>query len=110
MKKILPTEEIVDESALLSFKEFCELCVAQELRIVELVEIGILEPQGQHPENWHFTLLQVQRYKKAQRLQQDLKINLPGVALSLELLDQIHELESQIQNLEHMLSLAKLSA
>lgn len=99
------SEGIIDETVTLTFKEFCEICSVKEEYIIEMVHLGVLEPVGKHISHWQFTLFQLQRFKKAQRLQADLELNMEGVALSLELLDQLTSLRKKINSLERQLKL-----
>jgi chaperone modulatory protein CbpM len=64
--------------------------------LVTLVHEGVLEPQGESPEDWHFAGASLLRARRAVRLARDLEINAPGVALALELLDQIGRLEAAL--------------
>jgi chaperone modulatory protein CbpM len=98
-------EVVIDKETILTLTEVCELCGVEEEYIIHLVELGILEPIGKSVPNWQFSIFHLLRIKRAQRLQNGLKINLTGVALSLDLLDKIKELEDHIQNLEHQLKL-----
>jgi len=41
---------------------------------------------------WRFTYTEIRRVQTAVRLQRDLRINLPGCALALDLLDELEEL------------------
>lgn len=99
------TGSIVDESTLISFKEFCKLCGVDEEYITELVELGILEPEDENVSIWKFSILQLQRFQKAQRLRYGLKLNLSGVALGLDLLEQIEILERKLKMLENQIKL-----
>lgn len=94
---------ILNETERFSLEEFCQMTRAEQTYIVEMVEFGILEPQGQATSEWQFTLYQLQRFRKAKRLLEDLHLNLSGVALSLELLDEIKDLRSYIEALEHQI-------
>lgn len=100
-KKTIPV--IINETELLSLDEFCQMTSAEQTYIVEMVEFGILEPSGRVTSEWQFTLYQLQRFRKAERLQRDLHLNLSGVALSLELLDEIKDLRDYIEQLEHQI-------
>jgi chaperone modulatory protein CbpM len=64
----------------------------------------VVEPQGQAPQQWRFTTIAVSKVKRANRLQQDLGINVAGVALAIELLDKIAELEQTVANLKEPLN------
>lgn len=65
--------------------------------IVALVHEGVLEPQGASPAEWHFGAAALLRARRAVRLARDLDVNPPGVALALQLLDEIHRLEAVLQ-------------
>lgn len=92
--------EILTDEIYYSLKEFCEVCGVHAEVVIELIEYGIIEPKGKTTTNWQFTARQLQRSKRALRLQHDLQINLPGVALSLDLLDQVDDLLARIDRLE----------
>jgi chaperone modulatory protein CbpM len=64
--------------------------------IVTLVHEGVLEPLGDSPDDWHFAGAALQRARSAVRLMRDLEINPPGVALALELIDEIRRLEAAL--------------
>ena len=65
---------------------------------MELVEEGVIEPRGPGRPQWRFAATTVVRVEKARRLQNDLGVNLPGVALALQLLDRIDALESRLRS------------
>jgi chaperone modulatory protein CbpM len=71
--------------------ELCRLCAVDRTFIIELVEEGVLEVIELAPE-WRFSGTALRRARTASRLQRDLRINLPGVALALELLDELEHL------------------
>ena len=83
--------EIFDEYTLLNVDELCRLCAVDRTFIIELVEEGVLEVIELAPE-WRFSGRALRRARTASRLQRDLQINLPGVALALELLDELEHL------------------
>lgn len=65
--------------------------------IVTLVQEGVLEPQGgDAPAEWRFEGVALQRACRAVRLVRDLDLNPPGVALALQLLDEIERLEAAL--------------
>jgi chaperone modulatory protein CbpM len=64
--------------------------------IVTLVHEGVLEPEGGSPTEWRFAGATLQRARRAVRLVRDLEINPPGVALALQLLDEIGRLEAAL--------------
>jgi len=83
---------IVDERMTYSLMEICSSCGVHAECIMEWVEYGIIEPKGKRPSEWQFSADALQRSQKALRLQRDLELNLAGLALALELLDEIETL------------------
>jgi len=88
--------EIFEEYALLSLEELSRLCAVDRTYIVELVEEGVLSVVEVASE-WRFAGAALQRARAALRLQRDLEINLPGVALALELMEEIEELRRELK-------------
>ena len=91
---------VLDEETVLSLGDLCNACSRHAEWVVELVDEGILQPVGRNPEQWRFPGTSLQRARTAMRLQRDLKINLAGVALALDLLDEIESLRALIYRLE----------
>jgi len=85
MKKTTRRSDIVET---LSLEELCRFCQADEDWVVELVEHGVLDPNGSTVGNWRFRGMSIVRAKKARRLNRDLGINTAGVAMVLELLEE----------------------
>lgn len=90
----------------ISFEQFCTLTELSGERVVEIVNLGIVEPPGQQPEEWRFDSDMLCLVRRAERLHRQLEINWPGVALAMDLLDQLERcreenrlLRSQLQRL-----------
>ncbi len=88
---------LLDEQVRLSLEELSQFCSAGNEWVVALVNEGILDPLGNSPGDWVFVGSCVSRAHAAQRLEHDLGINLAGVALVLELLDEVDTLRSRIR-------------
>ena len=96
---------LLDEKTQLTLVDLCCACSSGEEWIVELVEEGALEPLnlrsiGKQHTQWLFTADSLQKVRTAKRLQRDLNINLAGIALALNLLEQIDTLETKLRCLE----------
>ncbi|MEP7730429.1 chaperone modulator CbpM [Marinomonas primoryensis] len=92
------------EHVLFTLEEVCERCGTHTQMIVEMVEYGIVEPIEQPLlDDWYFNSQALVRLQRAQRLMNGLKLNLSGVALSLELLDEIDGLQQHIEVLRRQL-------
>jgi chaperone modulatory protein CbpM len=68
--------------------------------VTELVEHGVLTPDGASFSEWHFHGTNIVRAKKARRLQRDLGLNAPGIALVLDLLQERDALMRQLMKAE----------
>lgn len=84
------------EASSLTLESLCEICEISSDEIYHLVAYDILYPAGRQPEEWVFDQKQLQRAKTALRLQRDLEINLAGVALVLDLLEDREELRAKL--------------
>ena len=91
---------LLDEETELTLNELCEACASTSEWVIELVEEGVLEPIGYQQTQWRFSAICLQRAQAAMRLQRDLAINLSGIALALDLLDEIDTLRSRLQCIE----------
>lgn len=88
--------EVLDESLKLSLEEIAALCGVKRRVIIEMVQLGIIEPQGKGTRNWCFSGHDLVRIRQTLRLQRDLDISLPGAALVMDLLDELNELRAII--------------
>lgn len=100
MKNHLLTGVIVEESSELSLQELGRACASSTEWLIELVEEGVLEPVGERQSRWRFTGASLKRARAARRLHQDLNINLAGVALALELIEEIESMRERLRRLE----------
>jgi chaperone modulatory protein CbpM len=94
------TGRVLDERVSLSIDELCRACRVRHEWVLELVEEGILEPQGREYREWHFSGTSLQRARTVWRLQQELGVNLAGAALALDLLDEIVALRARLGRFE----------
>jgi len=99
-KRLIPLGELLEETTALSLSDMAKRCAVETHIIIEMVEEGVLEPQGQRPEEWQFHGLDLIRLHRALRLQRDLEVNLPGIALAMDLLEELDELRARIRVLE----------
>jgi len=83
---------VLNEEARCTLADLCRVCSVNAEMIHEMIEEGIITPEGPSMREWHFTSLAIKRVRTAIRLQQDLRVNLPGCALALDLLDELEEL------------------
>jgi len=88
--------DVLDETITLTIRDLSRACASSAEWIIELVEEGVLEPAGNSHGQWCFSALSLHRARRARRLQQDLRLNLAGVALALDLLDEIDRLQERL--------------
>jgi chaperone modulatory protein CbpM len=91
---------ILEEEVVLSLGELCRASRLSAERVIELADEGIIEPIGGSPESWRFRGVSLQRIRCARRLEEDLGVNTAGVALILDLLDELEQLRARLGRFE----------
>lgn len=95
------TGQIIDERATLSLGQLCRSAGVHAEWITLLVQEGVLEPEhGTTRGRWEFTIRHLPRIHAAARLQRDLGLDVSGIALALDLMDEIHSLRMQLDALQ----------
>lgn len=88
----------LDETVVLHVDELCARLCVERRWIVELVELGALEPRAGHePAAWDFLAAEVPRLRAITRLVEDLGVNLAGAALIVELVEERRRLLQQLR-------------
>jgi len=87
---------LLDEHTELTLNDLCRACSTSAEWVIELVSEGVLEPVNYQQTQWRFTDVNMQKAQTAARLQRDLGINIAGIALALELLDEVETLQAQL--------------
>lgn len=88
---------IVEHDVHMTMVELAQASQTPEDLIMAWVSEGVLSPAGASPEDWRFSGDSLRRAKTAARLMRDLELNSPGVALALDLLDEITQLRQQLK-------------
>lgn len=88
-----------------TLREVCERGECHAEFVIKLVDYGIVSPlrETREARQWQFDIAALSRLRKATRLQRDLKINLPGLAMSLELLDEVDAMRRELARLHDQL-------
>lgn len=97
MSETILTGVVIDESGALSLEEFACACGAQVQWVQELVEEGVIRPEGRLPAEWRFRSAELLRVRRVQRLQRDLGANLDAAFVILDLLDELDRLRSRLR-------------
>lgn len=89
--------ELLDEQLRISLGDMCRICGVHAQFLMDLIDEGVISPRqlprGRRArQSLHFDGLAVVRVQRAVRLQRDLGVNLPGIALALQLLDELDDL------------------
>jgi chaperone modulatory protein CbpM len=92
--------EVVEQGTLCTFEEVCISCNVNPDWVAGLVEQGAIDPVGPTRAEWRFTTVSLVRVAKAKRLERDLGLNLPGIALALDLLDRLDAMQARLRSLQ----------
>jgi chaperone modulatory protein CbpM len=93
------TGDIVENETRLSLQQLCDTCSVETEYIITLVNQGCIEPVGVEQSHWRFSGISIRRVQKAKRLQQDLGINPAGVALVIDLIEEIERLRCKLERM-----------
>lgn len=94
---------LLDEELRVTLTELTRICGSSSRTVRMMVTEGLLRPEGGSPEEWRFSGLEIRRARRALRLKRDLDLNLAGVALALDLLEEIESMRARIRVLEQQL-------
>jgi len=95
--------QMLDDTTWLDIGELCAHLSVERSWVVELVDAGVLEPRGPLPDAWSFPASALLRARASVRLVDDLGVNLAGVAVILDLIDERRRLERRVEELERLL-------
>lgn len=87
----------------LNLSEFCEAAALQDVHVIEIVAHGILEPHGAAPKDWRFTDYELVLARRAAKLRRELELEWEGVALALDLLEEVQHLRNENRMLKQRL-------
>jgi len=91
------TGRIIENETRLTLRQLCDACGVHAEYIIELVDEGFIEPSGIERTHWCFNGTNIRRVQKARRLQHDLGINIAGIALALELMEEVERLRARLR-------------
>jgi chaperone modulatory protein CbpM len=95
---ITSTVEIwIGEQGVLSLEELAIACGTQAEWIVELVDLGVLSPQGRDRSSWRFGATDLGRARRLLRLCHDFEANLGAAAVILDLLEETERLRARLR-------------
>jgi len=94
---------ILDEDSVFTLRELSRSCDLAAEDLIAMVEEGVLTPRGASQREWRFPAADLRRIHTALRLQRDLGVNLAGVALALDMMDEMEGLRARLKVLERLL-------
>lgn len=102
---VLTVEVMDSDGSTFTLHEVCERGECHAEFVIKLVSYGIIAPvePAREARQWLFDVGALARLHKARRLQRDLKMNLPGLAMSLELLDEVQDMRREVERLSRQL-------
>ena len=89
---------VIEEDSL-TLGQLCRACDVHADWIISLVEEGIIETQGEDIRLWRFSGASLVRARIALRIQRDLGVNLAGIALVLDLIEELEGLRAHMKTL-----------
>ena len=92
--------QVLAEGEWLSVTQVCRASQIDAAVVIELVELGLVCPRGNAPQDWQVSARELSRLRTAARLIRDLGVNVSGAALAVELLEARRELETRLRALE----------
>jgi len=92
---------IVEEEGDVTLYELCEACAVRAETVEAMIEEGIVTPSGnvEHSQRI-FSRSTVIRVGTVVRMQRELRVNLAGAALALDLLERIKELNARLRSVD----------
>ncbi|WP_432706505.1 chaperone modulator CbpM [Azotobacter salinestris] len=87
----------------LTLEECSQLVEAPAASLIEIVEYGIVDPDGGSPRDWRFDAVALARLRQALRLQRELELDWQAVAVALDLLDEVARLKAENESLRRRL-------
>ena len=87
---------VIEEDSM-TLGQLCRACDVHAEWVIALVEEGIIEPAGKDLCLWRFSGANLARVRTACRLQRDLGVNLAGIGLALDLIEELEALRAQLK-------------
>jgi chaperone modulatory protein CbpM len=91
---------VIEEDSL-TLGQLCRACGVHADWVIGLVDEGIIEPQGDDMRLWRFSGASLVRARSALRIQRDLGVNLAGIALILDLVEELENLRAHLKTQGH---------
>jgi chaperone modulatory protein CbpM len=80
----------------LSLEELEHTLIIEREFIINLIEFDIIQPKGSNQNEWRFDSRCLTRSKLAIKYYREFEVNLPGIALLIDLHDELKSLKQQL--------------
>jgi chaperone modulatory protein CbpM len=97
MEHEILTGNIIGNECVLTAEELARACRVEATWIAELIDVGILEPQGEGPSTWRFCAADLICARRAARLQRDFQVGTEAVARMRDLLNEVDRLRDRLR-------------
>lgn len=91
---------LLEEDTSMSFSEVCHKYSIPKQLLIEMIEYGLFANPAHDIEQSHLNSQDLHRLESAFRLHRDLGVNLAGVALALDLLEKIEQMQQELEILK----------
>lgn len=99
---VVTERELSDDSVKWTLAEVCERTSLSREVIRELVDLGLVVPDGRWGE-WYFPDPALARLQRASRLRHELELDWAGVAVALDLMEEVQQLRREVDSLKKQL-------
>jgi chaperone modulatory protein CbpM len=97
MENEILTGSVIGDEGVLALEELARACGVEAEWIVELVAVGVLEPQGAEASRWRFCATDLTCARRVARLQRDFGATIEAAAVMIDLLQQIDQLRARLK-------------
>lgn len=96
-------ETLPEPSALVALAQVVELLGVEEVKIIEVVDLGWIQPARTEAQGMLFRARDVYRLRKLCRICEDFELPYIGGTIIVDLLERVERLEHRIRELEKLL-------
>lgn len=93
----------IDYTVAFNLNDACVAIGSEDSLVYAIVEHGIVQPEGESPQEWLFDLEMICTAKRALRLQRDLHLDWSAIALVVSLVEERDRLRNDNQKLQAQL-------
>jgi chaperone modulatory protein CbpM len=97
IKQIIFSDVVVDEKIMFTLTEFEQRYAIDAAFLNEMLDHGLIELRKTESDEMVLDRRALRRIESARRLHQDLEVNMPGIVLVLDLLDELRDMEEELQ-------------